>query len=148
MRSQCKRELTTCVDRLRAKTCVFGLKLHLSDVKFDVCVLYNKIFVYCIPTLCVLIPSPPEYCVPKGGGQTHICPHIFPCPCSGRCIMYTRVFSARDVWVKAAAAVYPLADTGPRSYDFFCPKRLIFFSLASLAILFKHNFNRNRAKTC
>jgi len=69
MRSQCKRELTTCVDRLRAKTCVFGLKLHLSDVKFDVCVLYNKIFVYCIPTLCVLIPSPPEYCVPKGGGS-------------------------------------------------------------------------------
>jgi len=39
-------------------------------VKFVVCVQYNRIFAYCIPTLCVLrkIFKKTEYCIPKRGG--------------------------------------------------------------------------------
>ena len=46
---------------------------------------------------------------------------------------------------------YTLADSGGgANLRFFMPKKLIFlnlFSLASLAINFKHHFKRNMAKT-
>jgi len=48
----------------------FLMKIGPLKVKIDVCVRYNRIFAYCVPTLCVLRTAltPPEYCVPKGGG--------------------------------------------------------------------------------
>jgi len=55
--------------------CVSWWKLDLSKVKIDVCVRYNRISAYCVPTLCVLrtVLNPPEYCVPKGvGGHPHL----------------------------------------------------------------------------
>jgi len=47
----------------------FLMKIGNFKVKFDVCVRYNRIPAYCVPTLCVLrtVLIPPEYCVPKGG---------------------------------------------------------------------------------
>jgi len=34
--------------------CVFWWKLDLFKLKIDVCVRYNRISAYCVPTLCVL----------------------------------------------------------------------------------------------
>jgi len=73
--------------------CVSWWQLDLLKVKNNVCVRYNRIFAYCVPTLCVLrtVLTPPEYCVPIEGVSPSI---ISAKPGSENIALYSFVYIA------------------------------------------------------